>query len=764
MIYPDNTVKIGQIGPYAIVTRADDNSVVGLKRLSGEWVVGFDAGFRSFNAYDDGYFTAFKPTPDGRGWCLADYLGNIIATGFNYVEPAGEGYYLVERGTKRNILRRDGTVVLKEWPNRVSKVRNGYFCTEKTLRKTATTPTRHVAGVAHVSGLTVFPMVFESTRFVANRDSDVIEAEKDGQRLYVVKGSLFDPTKKHYPPMPKRQAAEEFMESIVNWILPGLQLFYRDTDLPIDVNRMYPVGKVVRTGRFTDLSALLLRPAQRTRFIVASAHAANLADHDGEDSKAREWGLAVLHKNSWLKVMDVYRKEGVTQILLLHIPESASKLWGDSPMVLDILSQADGHLDIVAAARESLDRKLKDAVHPRSLDPELTERMRWPIGYDPELKPWPLEEPFKMLYEEISREKRDEILYGHKIHALANDCDVVRTPGEFPWRGSNGTVCEHCIYRRGIQGNGQGCGRLFTNSFRKFYASGACDYWKPSLSDESRVEALARMAREKREEHEAKASDAYARPLILDFVKERLGGNLENLHYFDFRTLSEDTKYGPQKGPHQTVHCAILKAFMQVLHGDDYVGLNVEALDKYEYRITPLINTQRLLGARIKYGWFKGLSTLGNPADLVAKGEDLYQLEGTIGNFWPAPAKAPLSADNAKMRGYMDCLLVAMHDVASDAPKQDLKVKDAMHRNRKLMERYQGREGMRRFFNDMMFEAYLDQEGKPRILFEGVSIASRDFNPLRLRRAIEEYHAFHVQAIPARTAAIIQRLKDKGCF
>lgn len=762
MIYPDNTIQIGEIGPYVIVTRANDKSVVGLKRHTGEWVVGFEAGFRSFNAYDDGYLTAFKPTRDGRGWCLTDYFGNVIAIGFNYIEPAGEGYYIVERGARKNILRRDGTLVLKEWPHRVSKVRNGYFCTENTIRKTATTPTRYIAGVAHVSGITVFPMIFDSTRFVDNEGENLIVAKKDNQRYLISEGSLIDPTKKHYPPMPQEQVVNKFMESIINWMLPGLQLFYRDTDLPIDVDRMYPVGKVLRAGRFTDMSVKLLRPVHKTRYVIASAHAAVLAEHGGENAKAKEWGQAVLHKNSWLKVMDVYRKDGITQILLLHIPESASKLWGDTPTVFNILNHADDNLDIVMAARESLDRKMKDAVHPRSMDPEFVERMKWPVGYDPELMPYPLEEPFKMVYEKISREKRDEIRYGSMIHAMANDCDVVRTPGSFPWRGTNGMVCEDCIYRRGIVGNGEGCGRLFKESFRKFYASGECQYWKPSLADESRVEFRGRMDREKKKEHDAKTSDAYARPLIKDFIKERLGGDLDNLYYFDFRTLREDTKYGPLKGPGGVVHYAILKAIMQILHGDNFPGLNVEALDKYLYRITPLINFQRLLGARIKYRYFKGLSEIGNPADLVTKGEDLYQLEGTIGNFWPLPSKAALNADTWKMRGYIDRLLVAMYDVASDAPKQDLDVKGAIYQNRKLMKHYQGVEGIKQFFKDMMLDAYLDQDGIPRIIFEGVSISARDFKPVRLRPAIEEYHSFHVKAIPSRTSAIIQRLHEKG--
>ena len=32
------------------------------------------------------------------------------------------------------------------------------------------------------------------------------------------------------------------IEKNINWILPGCQLFYRDTDADIDVEKFYPIG------------------------------------------------------------------------------------------------------------------------------------------------------------------------------------------------------------------------------------------------------------------------------------------------------------------------------------------------------------------------------------------------------------------------------------------------------------------------------------------------------------------------------------------
>mgnify|MGYP003439492678 FL=1 len=36
------------------------------------------------------------------------------------------------------------------------------------------------------------------------------------------------------------------IEKNINWILPGCQLFYRDTDADIDVEKSYPIGSIIR--------------------------------------------------------------------------------------------------------------------------------------------------------------------------------------------------------------------------------------------------------------------------------------------------------------------------------------------------------------------------------------------------------------------------------------------------------------------------------------------------------------------------------------
>ena len=86
-------------------------------------------------------------------WFLLDKNGNQVGERYSYIEEWGEGFYKAEQGIKKNILRPDGSIVLKNWHNDVFKVQKGFFLFSNTIRKSKTNPkTRYTYGVAHVNG------------------------------------------------------------------------------------------------------------------------------------------------------------------------------------------------------------------------------------------------------------------------------------------------------------------------------------------------------------------------------------------------------------------------------------------------------------------------------------------------------------------------------------------------------------------------------------------------------------------------------------
>ena len=258
---------------------------------------------------------------DNAQWYLIDKDNNQVCASYSYIEEWGEGYYKVEQGAKKNILRPDGSVVLEQWYNDVFKVQYGFFIFGNTIRKSKTNPkTRYIQGVAHISGTIVFPMIFEKTHWL--EDGNAIYAEiKEKPYILTLDGSIYDPARAHLPKKSKVNWTNLY-EKFANWTLSGLQFYYRDTDASVIIETTYHVGDVLRAGFLLDVTTQLWKPAHRTRFIIASAHAAHFFEIDDlvkANPNVKEWNLCTLHFNSFFKVMDVYEKNGFRQVFLLHI-------------------------------------------------------------------------------------------------------------------------------------------------------------------------------------------------------------------------------------------------------------------------------------------------------------------------------------------------------------------------------------------------------------------------------------------------------------
>ena len=217
----------------------------------------------------------------------------------------------------------------------------------------------------------------------------------------------------------------KFLEDCINWVLPGLQFFYRDTDAIDNASEIYKVGDTIRAGFFIDVTTKLLKPIHKTRYIIASAHVAPLytiEDLVQKNPALAEWNLCTLHYNSYFKVADVYEKDGVTQVLLLHIPENMARLMNGS-IGIEFVDQALGENGSLSGmARASLDEKIHMEVHPRSLDKVWCERMEAPVGLTDTGELFPLEPLPDSANPEMTS-------FGNVIHKMANDANV-----EITWK------------------------------------------------------------------------------------------------------------------------------------------------------------------------------------------------------------------------------------------------------------------------------------------------------------------------------------------
>ena len=134
-------------------------------------------------------------------WGLIDKDGNPVSEfKYNYVERWGEGYFKCEIGNKKNILRKDGSEVLKVWFNDVFKVRKGLFIIGNTIRKTKEHPTLYMHGLASVNGDILFPPIFNRLHWNDEVLLDFFYAEKDKKPYYISKsGFIVDPAGDYLP-------------------------------------------------------------------------------------------------------------------------------------------------------------------------------------------------------------------------------------------------------------------------------------------------------------------------------------------------------------------------------------------------------------------------------------------------------------------------------------------------------------------------------------------------------------------------------------
>lgn len=713
---------------------------------------------RHVNNYDaNGLARVYEDTK----WYLINQSGEQVGDTFTYIEEWEEGYYKVEQGIKKNILRPDGTLVLKQWHNDVYQIKNGYFIFSNTIRKSKTNPkTRYTYGIARVNGDVIFPMVFDLARWTGDEKAIYVEI---GEKPYFVTldGSLFDPAGDH---LPKKISIDykDIFEKFANWTLPGLQFFYRDTDAPVIVNTTYHVGDVLRAGFFIDATTKLQKPAHKTRFLIASAHCAMMCELDElvqQNPNVKNWNLCVFHYNSYFKVMDVYERDGITQVFLLHIPRAAAYFLGNDETAINFMNEATGQgATLVEMARKSFDEKMQMEVHPRSLDKEFVERMHHPIGLDNEFYPVDMsnqEEP-----------EGEAAGLSNIIHKLANDEDLkdfFKVEDNFPYRGVDKSICKGCVYANGIRGNGEGCGRLFMKSFRNRYLKGECEFKKTDLFEPSEFERKSIEDKRLAKETAEKQCDTFALNMVKSFINERLNGDIKGLKYFNFDTLKEDTTYGNGSGNGLSlvygIESMLMKSILTLVFADAWPDFTYESMDKHKFKADTINITNTIFGIGVNYK-FSTMDKYELPSELVQRIENYARKVSTIGNTMVLPFGLHLNRDTKPFgRGYTDFFLQEFYNMMIGAKKCNMQMLEALKIKKKEVAIFRTEQQFKKITQELMLEDFLDETGKPKHVFQGVMSWEKGYERETYIQAIIEYLDFCEPFIDKRADRIIEKLE-----
>lgn len=159
------------------------------------------------------------------------------------------------------------------------------------------------------------------------------------------------------------------LEEIFNKTFSGLALFYRDTNLADHLISKYYVGQILNERGFTDMSYKGGGFSTNFRYLIASSQGRDLSALNPDSA---ELGHIILQSNAYFKVLDITQQNGITQVLLLEIPEEGVEIFSKTTTNIEE--------DIIEKAKENFENHLK-AEPVKSLQTEdWKQRVSFPLG------------------------------------------------------------------------------------------------------------------------------------------------------------------------------------------------------------------------------------------------------------------------------------------------------------------------------------------------------------------------------------------------
>lgn len=178
-----------------------------------------------------------------------------------------------------------------------------------------------------------------------------------------------------------------YVQRVCNDTTMGIGLFVRDCDLSPEAVARYSPGTILREPGYTYATNRIGGIPTSHRVSILSNHMLDLGA-DAADPRTRDCGICMADRGSRFKVLDVYEKDGKTQILLLHLMD-------DERWRAYMNSADDGSGANVSGARSLFDKACgEDAVEAVSSE-EWLDLMSSPIGLDAGLEPWPAAIPVR---------------------------------------------------------------------------------------------------------------------------------------------------------------------------------------------------------------------------------------------------------------------------------------------------------------------------------------------------------------------------------
>ena len=261
-----------------------------------------------------------------------------------------------------------------------------------------------------------------------------------------------------------------------------------------------------------------------------------------------------------------------------------------------------------------------------------------------------------------------------------------------------------------------------------------------------------------------------AKSLINNFVEVRLQGNLNELARFDFAQLRGDKKYGVCSG--HSFDCDntnLSKAIYMLVFEDVWNDLSLSSLESGMYRGDAINSFNTTFGKAVTTGGFAGLNRFNPDESLQQRVLKFHSLYHTIGNFMVLPNARVIGHTLNTFRGthyqwkdYIDKFIEALYLLLTDSQNT---IDDLFHRliaaNIKDFEPYYHQDGFALLMDKLLLNDCIDQEGKPKQLFDVVCHWDRQLTRDMYLRHANQYLNFCESFIEKRGAKMVEILASK---
>lgn len=221
--------------------------------------------------------------------------------------------------------------------------------------------------------------------------------------------------------------------------------------------------------------------------------------------------------------------------------------------------------------------------------------------------------------------------------------------------------------------------------------------------------------------------DERARRLLLDFIQEKLNGQLDNIRTFDFKSLRDSDKFGCPGRYFDCDDTEIMRAIYVVLWEDVLPELSMDTLGNTgKYRGDTMNSFHTMFGREIpdKPGFYAGLEKY-HPSDELRERVSEFGNKycSTVGNFVVLPNLYARDTTLNFYRGtnqwhdFFDRFLIQLKNVLCDCGEKDLLLDELVKANAFCFDKFKGDEGFQALERTLFLEDYCDSVFSPQIVF-----------------------------------------------